>query len=178
MASKSTYVCFTCRDNSYPGVQVYLDGRDEAGKTKYLNSDMTRHIHREKVQQQQAQQLQQQPPPQPQPQQMMKIISSSFMDEDWSGLTKPQIKARILAEAALAKAREEDGSSSNSNSSSQHIANNIDAKLVALDSKMERLLNMLFATTTANTTATTSTNAVAPQQQQQQQQQEEEVKQQ
>jgi hypothetical protein len=46
MASRRTYECFQCRDKGFPNVQVFLDGKDDQGKTKYLESDgQTRHIH-------------------------------------------------------------------------------------------------------------------------------------
>lgn len=44
MASKITYPCFQCRKSGHD-VQVFLDGKDEQGHTKYLNEDMTRHTH-------------------------------------------------------------------------------------------------------------------------------------
>jgi hypothetical protein len=45
MASPRTYECFVCKRNEIDGVQVYLDGRDVEGHTKYLNEDMTTHYH-------------------------------------------------------------------------------------------------------------------------------------
>jgi hypothetical protein len=44
MATKITYPCFACRKAGFE-VQVFLDGKDEQGKTKYLNEDGTRHYH-------------------------------------------------------------------------------------------------------------------------------------
>jgi hypothetical protein len=45
MASPRTYECFVCKRNGIDGVQVYLDGKDAEGRTKYLNEDMTIHFH-------------------------------------------------------------------------------------------------------------------------------------
>jgi hypothetical protein len=46
MASRRTYECFQCRDKGFPNIMVFLDGKDDQGKTKYLESDgQTRHIH-------------------------------------------------------------------------------------------------------------------------------------
>ena len=45
MASRKTYECFVCKRQGFDNVQVYLDGKDAEGKTKYLNEDMTVHIH-------------------------------------------------------------------------------------------------------------------------------------
>jgi hypothetical protein len=44
MATKSTYPCFACRKAGFE-VQVFLDGKDDQGRTKYLNEDGTRHYH-------------------------------------------------------------------------------------------------------------------------------------
>jgi hypothetical protein len=44
MASKQTYPCFACRKAGHE-VQVFLDGKDEQGRTKYLNEDGTKHTH-------------------------------------------------------------------------------------------------------------------------------------
>jgi hypothetical protein len=44
MASRKTYTCFVCQKAGHD-IQVFLDGKDEAGHTKYLNEDMTRHTH-------------------------------------------------------------------------------------------------------------------------------------
>ena len=44
MASHKTYTCFVCQKAGHE-VQVFLDGKDEQGHTKYLNEDMTKHIH-------------------------------------------------------------------------------------------------------------------------------------
>lgn len=45
MASPRTYECFVCKRNGIDGVQVYLDGKDAEGHTRYLNEDMTTHFH-------------------------------------------------------------------------------------------------------------------------------------
>lgn len=45
MASKQTYPCFACRKAGHE-VPVYLDGKDEQGRTKYLNEDGTKHAHK------------------------------------------------------------------------------------------------------------------------------------
>lgn len=45
MASRKTYECFVCKRQGFDNIQVYLDGKDAEGKTKYLNEDMTVHIH-------------------------------------------------------------------------------------------------------------------------------------
>jgi hypothetical protein len=44
MASRKTYTCFVCQKAGHE-VQVFLDGKDEQGHTKYLNEDMTKHTH-------------------------------------------------------------------------------------------------------------------------------------
>lgn len=54
MASRKTYTCFVCQKAGHD-VQVFLDGKDEVGHTKYLNEDMTRHTHLGSSQQQQQQ---------------------------------------------------------------------------------------------------------------------------
>ena len=48
VASKQTYPCFACRKAGYE-VLVYLDGKDEQGRTKYLNEDGTKHFHKTKA---------------------------------------------------------------------------------------------------------------------------------
>lgn len=58
MASKQTYPCFACRKAGHD-VQVFLDGKDEQGRTKYLNEDGTRHTHLGSGQQTQEQHQQQ-----------------------------------------------------------------------------------------------------------------------
>lgn len=69
MASKQTYPCFACRKAGHE-VQVFLDGKEEQGRTKYLNEDGTRHTHlgssSQQQQQQQPQQHTQRPLKQPQ----------------------------------------------------------------------------------------------------------------
>ena len=40
MASPRTYECFVCKRNGIDNDQVYLDGKDGEGRTKYLNEDM------------------------------------------------------------------------------------------------------------------------------------------
>jgi hypothetical protein len=60
MASRKTYTCFVCQKAGHE-ILVFLDGKDEAGHTKYLNEDMTRHTHlgsRLSLQEQQGQQQQ------------------------------------------------------------------------------------------------------------------------
>jgi hypothetical protein len=47
MASRKTYECFVCKRQGFDNVQVYLDGKDAEGKTKYLNEDMTVHTHQD-----------------------------------------------------------------------------------------------------------------------------------
>lgn len=59
MASRKPYECFKCRDNGFPNTMVYLAGKDEQGKTVYIEDDGTGHQHKVK-QQQQKQLLQQQ----------------------------------------------------------------------------------------------------------------------
>jgi hypothetical protein len=53
MASKQTYPCFACRKTGHE-VMVFLDGKDEQGRTKYLNEDGTGHTHLGSSQQQQG----------------------------------------------------------------------------------------------------------------------------
>jgi hypothetical protein len=46
MASRRTYSCYVCQRNGLD-IQVFLDGKDEYGKTKYLESDgVTKHFHK------------------------------------------------------------------------------------------------------------------------------------
>jgi hypothetical protein len=45
MASRKTYECFVCKRQGFDNIQVYLDGKDAEGKTKYLNEDMNVHTH-------------------------------------------------------------------------------------------------------------------------------------
>ena len=60
MASKSTYECFVCKNNGFTGVQVYLAGKDDQGRSIRLESDgVTPHVHKTKVTSQQTQQTQQ-----------------------------------------------------------------------------------------------------------------------
>jgi hypothetical protein len=49
MASKQTYPCFACRKAGFKA-PVLLDGNDDQGKTKYLNEDGTKRIHKTKEQ--------------------------------------------------------------------------------------------------------------------------------
>jgi hypothetical protein len=42
--SRKSYPCYACQRAGHE-VQVFLDGKDEQGRTKYLNEDGTRHIH-------------------------------------------------------------------------------------------------------------------------------------
>ena len=61
MASSKTYECFQCKNNGFPGVQVYLAGKDEQGKAIRLEEDgVTPHTHKTKVPSQQQQQGQSQ----------------------------------------------------------------------------------------------------------------------
>lgn len=45
MASRKTYPCFACQKTGHDDVWVFLDGKDEQGRTKYLNEDGTIHTH-------------------------------------------------------------------------------------------------------------------------------------
>jgi hypothetical protein len=55
MAGRQTYPCFACRKAGHE-VQVFLDGKDGQGRTKYLNEDGTGHTHYYQQEQQQQQQ--------------------------------------------------------------------------------------------------------------------------
>jgi hypothetical protein len=57
VASKQTYPCFACRKAGHE-VMVFLDGKDEQGRTKYMNEDGTKHTHLGSSQQQAQQQQQ------------------------------------------------------------------------------------------------------------------------
>lgn len=46
MASRKPYECFRCRDNGFPNTMVYLAGKDEQGKTIYIEEDGTAHRHK------------------------------------------------------------------------------------------------------------------------------------
>lgn len=48
MASKQTYPCFACRKAGHE-IPVYLDGKDSEGRTKYLNEDGSKHVHKTKA---------------------------------------------------------------------------------------------------------------------------------
>jgi hypothetical protein len=61
MANRRTYECFACKRQGFDNVQVYLDGKDAEGKTKYLNDDMTVHTHQGSSETTQATQPQSQP---------------------------------------------------------------------------------------------------------------------
>lgn len=56
MASRKPYECFRCRDNGFPITMVYLAGKDDQGKTIYIEDDGTAHRHKTKEQAQQSQQ--------------------------------------------------------------------------------------------------------------------------
>lgn len=56
MASKSKYECYRCIDNGWPGTMVYLAGKDDQGKTLYVEDDGTAHQHKQKQGQQQESQ--------------------------------------------------------------------------------------------------------------------------
>jgi hypothetical protein len=45
VASPRTYECFVCKRNGIDGIQVYLDGKDAEGRTRYLNENRSMHIH-------------------------------------------------------------------------------------------------------------------------------------
>ena len=44
--SRKPYECFKCRDNGYANTMVYLAGKDESGKTVYVEEDGTPHLHK------------------------------------------------------------------------------------------------------------------------------------
>lgn len=46
MASRKSYECFVCKRQGFEDVQVFLDGKDDQGKTIYKNEDMTPHQHK------------------------------------------------------------------------------------------------------------------------------------
>ena len=48
MASKQKYECFTCRDNGFPNVLVYLAGKDSHGKAIRVEEDGSTHVHKTK----------------------------------------------------------------------------------------------------------------------------------
>ena len=50
MASRKTYPCFVCQKAGHDEVLEFLDGKDEQGRTKYLNG--IRHTHLGSSQQQ------------------------------------------------------------------------------------------------------------------------------
>jgi hypothetical protein len=45
LASRRSYPCFGCQKSGYEDVMVLLDGKDDQGRTKYLNEDGTKHTH-------------------------------------------------------------------------------------------------------------------------------------
>lgn len=55
MASKQKYECFTCRDNGFPGVLIYLAGKNAEGKAIRVEEDGSAHVHKTKQQQEAAQ---------------------------------------------------------------------------------------------------------------------------
>ena len=68
MASRKSYPCFACQKAGYDDVMVLLDGKDEQGRTKYLNEDGTKHTH--------LGSSSQQPQAQPQPQQQGQVYTT------------------------------------------------------------------------------------------------------
>jgi hypothetical protein len=50
MASRKPYECFKCRDNGFPETMVYLAGKDDQGKTVYIEEDGTGHVHKTQTQ--------------------------------------------------------------------------------------------------------------------------------
>ena len=44
--SRKPYECFKCRDKGYSNTMVYLAGKDESGKTVYVEEDGTPHLHK------------------------------------------------------------------------------------------------------------------------------------
>jgi len=48
MASRKPYECFKCRDNGFPNTMVFLAGKDEQGKTIYIEEDGIGHRHKTK----------------------------------------------------------------------------------------------------------------------------------
>ena len=56
MASRKSYECFKCRDFGFPNTMVYLAGKNESGKTVYIEEDGTGHLHKTKQQLPQTQQ--------------------------------------------------------------------------------------------------------------------------
>lgn len=62
MASKQTYECYVCKRNGFVDVRVYLDGKDENGKTVYKNEDMSPHSHKQLSPQPKKEQQSKQPP--------------------------------------------------------------------------------------------------------------------
>ena len=60
MGSRKSYPCFACQKSGYEDIIVILDGKDNQGRTKYLNEDGTKHTHLGSSYQQQSQQQPQQ----------------------------------------------------------------------------------------------------------------------
>ena len=50
MASRKPYECFKCRDFGFPNTMVFLAGKDDQGKTVYIEEDGTAHQHKIKRQ--------------------------------------------------------------------------------------------------------------------------------
>jgi hypothetical protein len=48
------YECFRCRDNGFPKIMVNLAGKDDQGKTIYIEDDRTGRRHKTKDSQQSA----------------------------------------------------------------------------------------------------------------------------
>ena len=44
--SRKPYECFRCRDNGFSNTQVYLAGKNEQGKTVYVEEDGAPHQHK------------------------------------------------------------------------------------------------------------------------------------
>jgi hypothetical protein len=82
--SKQPYPCFKFRDNGFPNIMVFLAGKDDSGKTIYVEEDGTGHVHKTKEQYQQTHQQQ-------------STANATTIKEDTSGSTNVLLKI-IIAE--------------------------------------------------------------------------------
>jgi hypothetical protein len=85
-ASRRTYTCFVCQKAGHE-VQVYLDGKDEQGRTKYLNEYGTKHTHLG------SNSSQSQSQSQPQKNESTTVVSESTQSES----TQPQLQLKLIA---------------------------------------------------------------------------------
>lgn len=115
--SRKTYSCFVCQKNGYDDIQVFLAGKDEQGKTVYLEPDgVTRHIHKQQEQQQQQPTKQQQ---QQQQQSGLEKVSDESVDR---GITAFSMMSSLIV-----------------------LVEQTQKQVVSMDEKLDRLTKLVYA---------------------------------